>query len=408
MTIDKAELLRMLRARRRGYGLPGAFYNDPAVYALDLDAIFTRHWLCVGAACEIPLPGDYVTIPIGTTSVIVLRDQDSGIRAFFNTCRHRGARICDADRGHIRTLVCPYHRWTYKLSGALAYAPYMPDDFDRGAHGLRQVPVRTLCGAIYICLADDPPDFDRYADAMAPLLAPHRLQDAKLAASIDLIENANWKLAMENSRECYHCATQHRELMRTFLDLYDMADPGQSADIRAFWERCERDGVPSHIAEGPDFRASRLPFTHGARSITMDGEPAVARLLGDVPHNDIGSLRWVHYPTTFNHALGDYAVMVRMLPIGPQQTLVTTKFLVNSEAEEGKDYDLDRLTHVWTVTNEQDKALVERNQAGVNSIGYVPGPYAPAVEAGVIKFVDWYCDKLTRHLHGGSATQAAA
>ena len=213
---------------------------------------------------------------------------------------------------------------------------------------------------------------------------------------------------MENSRECYHCAAQHRPLMKYFLDIYDFKRPEDNALISAYWERMEADGIPSHIAEGPDYRATRLPFTNGAVSTTPDGRAAVGKLLGDVPHGDIGSLRWVHYPSVFNHALGDYAVMVRMLPLTPTTTEVVTKWLVNADAVEGVDYDLARLREIWSITNDEDGALVERNQIGVNSMAYAPGPYSPELEAGVIKFVDWYCEKLARHLGGGQLRTVAA
>ncbi|RYE88604.1 MAG: Rieske (2Fe-2S) protein, partial [Oxalobacteraceae bacterium] len=130
--------------------------------------------------------------------------------------------------------------------------------------------------------------------------------------------------------------------------------------------------------------------------------------LGYARHNDVGSLRTVHYPSTFSHALGDYAVFVRMLPLTPDTTEVCTKWLVNPAAVEGRDYDLPRLRKVWSVTNDEDARLVERNQAGVNSIAYTPGPYAPAMESGVLKFVDWYCDRLARHAGGGQLATVAA
>ena len=130
-------------------------------------------------------------------------------------------------------------------------------------------------------------------------------------------------------------------------------------------------------------------------------------LLANVPHNDVGSLRWVHYPTTFNHALGDYAVLVRLLPLSPTTTEVSTKWLVDRDAVEGRDYALDRLREIWSVTNDEDAALVARNQAGVNSPFYEPGPYSPELEGGVDKFVEWYCGKLERHL-GAPALAAVA
>ena len=386
--------------------LPGRYYTDPAIFALDMEAIFQREWLFAGCTCEVEQPGQYLTVSVGASSIIVVRGGDGALRGFFNTCRHRGFRICDAEHGQAKSLVCPYHRWTYALDGKLTSAMYMPDDFDRAAHALKPVRVRTVGGTIYISMADDPPDFTPYAEAMAPMLAPHQLDRAKVAHKDHLVVEGNWKLMMENSRECYHCATTHRELMRTFLDIYDYSNPREAAEIQAFCDHREAEGLPSHVADGPEYRAARLPFTKGAVSTTMDGKPAVARLLGAVPHNDIGSLRWVHYPTVYNHALGDYAVMVRMLPIDTQRTLVSTTWLVDRDAVEGRDYDRANLTKVWDVTNQQDAALVKRNQLGVNSAGYQPGPYSPTLEAGVIKFVEWYCERMASHL-GEDAAQAS-
>jgi Rieske 2Fe-2S family protein len=391
------DLLNLLRSRKPGYTMPQPFYNDPDIFAADLDAIFHRHWLFVAASCEISQPGEFVTVQIGPTSILLLRDQNGAVRGYFNTCRHRGARIVDAPRGHMRSVTCPYHRWTYALSGELSYAAYMPEEFDRGEFPLRPVHVREVCGTLYVCLADEPPDFSAYADAVTPQLAPHALDKAKLALEVDLIEYGNWKLTMENSRECYHCATSHRDLVKTLLDIYDFRDPSQTQPIVEYWRAWDAAGLPSGVAEGPDFRANRLPLVNGAKSITLDGAPACRKPLGIGPRDVYGSMRWVHYPSTFNHAMDDYAVLVRMLPIAPQETLVTTKFLVNKDAVEGVDYDLQHLSRVWNTTNAEDKALVERNQAGVNSFGYVPGPYSRDLEAGISKFVDWYCAKMQHY-----------
>lgn len=388
----------LLRARRPGHALPGAFYTDPALFDLDMAAIFGREWIFAAAACELPEPGCYVTLDIGRTPVLVLRDRDGQIRGFFNTCRHRGFQLCDAASGRTPALVCPYHRWTYRLDGSLASAKHMPEDFEPADHALLPVHTRVLGGTVYVCLADEPPDFAPYAADLSGQLAPHGLEGARLAASVDLVEQGNWKMVMENSRECYHCATGHKELMLTFLDIYDWKDPDQAAEVAAYWAKWEGGGFGPSITEGPHWRGARLPLTGTARSMTMDGAPACARPLGTGPEGAYGSLRWVHYPSTFNHAITDFAVLVRMLPLGPEQTLVTTKFLVDAHAVEGVDYDVARLTEVWNATNDQDKALVERNQRGVRSVGYRPGPYSPELEAGVVKFVDWYCAQLHAYL----------
>ena len=203
---------------------------------------------------------------------------------------------------------------------------------------------------------------------------------------------------MENSRECFHCPARHHELMHTFLHDYNFDEPGDDAFIHAFWERCASLGLVSETREGDDFRIVRLPLRRSALSSTIDGKSAVSRVLGTMPTNDAGSVRWVHFPSTFNHAFADYAIVVRMLPVSAQETLFTTKWLVHRDAEEGRDYDLQTLIQVWAATNDQDKALVERNQEGVNSAGYLPGPYSRHAEQGVIRFVEWYCGLLGSQL----------
>ena len=401
------DVLRLLRTRPRDHSLPRPFYTDADLFGMDLEAVFHREWLCVAAECEVSAPGQYVALEIGGSPILVVRDNDGALHGFHNSCRHRGSKVVDGACGTAKGLVCPYHRWTYRLDGSLAWAAYMPDTFDKSAHGLQPIHVRAVGGTVFVCLADEPPDIEPYAGALEALLAPHALRNGKVALTERIVVNGNWKLMMENSRECYHCAAQHRPLMKYFLDIYDFKSPDDNAMIRAFWDRMEADGLPCQIAEGPDHRATRLPFTNGGVSTTADGRPAVAKLLGHVPHNDVGSLRWVHYPSVFNHALGDYAVMVRMLPLTPTTTEVCTKWIVNAEAVEGVDYTLERLREIWSVTNAEDGTLVERNQAGVNSIAYRPGPYSPELEAGVIKFVDWYCDKMLRHLGGSRLTAVA-
>ena len=403
----RARLAELLAERRHGFSLPQGFYTDPVVHEADLHAIFYRRWLFVAASCELAEPGAFVTLTVGRSPILLLRNDSGELRAFFNTCRHRGARIVDAPRGKLSVVMCPYHNWTYRLSGELIRARYMPEEFDRTRFPLRPVHVREVGGAVYICLAENPPDFAPYAAAVGRQLAPHALTHAKVAAEVDLVEHGNWKLVMENSRECYHCASGHRDLMRSLLDIYDFANPEAVETIGAYWAAWEGAGLPAGVAEGPDFRASRLPLVNGARSMTIDGELAVKKPLGVEPPGAYGSLRWVHYPSTFNHAIGDYGVLIRILPLGPQETLVTTKFLVARDAVEGVDYDLQRLTEVWNITNAEDKALVERNQAGVNSFGYRPGPYSPALEAGIIKFVEWYCAEMQAYLDGASRYEAS-
>src|SRR2546422_52640 len=116
-----------------------SLYTDPRIFADEMDRIFTRGWVFVGHASEIPRPGDYVTRTLGTQPVIMVRGKDSAVSVLVNRCMHRGTMLCTAGRGATRTFACPYHGWTYDLDGALLGVPYPGGytDFDKSAHGLR-------------------------------------------------------------------------------------------------------------------------------------------------------------------------------------------------------------------------------------------------------------------------------
>jgi len=408
------ELLSALVARRRGFSLDQKFYVDPEYYRLDLGTIFYREWLFVGHDCELTRPGDYLTVQIGDYSIIVVRSRDGSIRAFHNSCRHRGSRICSAERGSAVRLVCPYHNWSYDLDGRLLFARAMGPDFDPKLYGLKSVHCESVAGYVWVCLAPSPPDVAPLRSAMEPFFLPHRLKDAKVAFESVIVENGNWKLVWENNRECYHCSPNHPELCRTFPERPTVSgvtgvvdDPG----IISHWERLEAIGLPSKFALSPDgqFRTTRVPLLRDAVSYTMSGEAAVRHgLSDDVSEPNIGSLLLFHYPTNWSHVMSDHAVTFRVLPLAPTQTQLTTKWLVHKDAVEGVDYTIDNLTLVWKATNDQDRRIIEENQRGICSPAYEPGPYNPMHEGGVVQFVDWYCQAMERGLNRAAKLGAVA
>lgn len=394
-------MLALLNQRRSGYSLTQPFYRDPDIFRLDMETIWYRDWLFAIPACELAKPGSYVTHKVGDYRVIIVRGADNVIRAFHNTCRHRGSVICKAAKGNVPKLVCPYHQWTYELDGTLLWARDMGPDFDASQHGLKPVHCRELAGLIYICLADDAPDFDAFATLVRPYLEPHDLGNAKVAHESSIVESGNWKLVWENNRECYHCSGNHPSLCRTFPEDPSLfgAD-GNSLQLQAHVERMEAQGIPSSFKMSADtqYRVTRMPLIEGAESYTMNGKVAVDKFLGRIADKSAGTLLKFHYPTTWNHFLADHSIVFRVTPIGPMETEVTTKWLVHKDATEGKDYDLQRLTEVWTATNDEDRRVVEDNQLGINSPAYEPGPYSQTQEGGVIGFLDWYCNTLGRRL----------
>lgn len=401
------EMLRLIRNRRPGFSLEQPFYTDPDFFRIDMETIWYRDWLFAGHDCEVAKPGAFFTLQVGDHPVIVVRGRDGQIRAFHNSCRHRGSRVCAAERGTSARLVCPYHQWTYDLDGALVFARQMGEDFDKSQFGLKPVACHSVAGYIFICLAAEPADFAPFAAMMEPYFAPHRLGEAKVAFQSTIVEKGNWKLVWENNRECYHCAGNHPELCKTFPEapaVSGVNGADSDPEMVAHWARCEAAGLPSRfrIDERGQFRATRAPLLGDAVSYTTTGKRAVARNLSDdVATNRIGTLLLYHYPTTWNHVLGDHAVTFRVLPISATATAVTTKWLVHKDAVEGVDYDLETLTHVWTETNDEDRRIVEENALGIRSPAYEPGPYSEVHEGGVIQFVDWYAGFLEPRLAEG-------
>jgi glycine betaine catabolism A len=210
MMVDLDRTRALLRSRLAGHTLPQDFYTDPDIFEFDLEAIYSRSWILVGLEAELPSAGSYLATTIGRSPVVVVRDHEGTLCGFYNTCRHRGAQICEAGRGRKARLVCPYHQWAYRLDGSLQAAGRMQETFDPTAIRLQPVHLENVAGSIYVCLADEPPHFAEFRDRLTPLLAPHHLANAKLAHESTLVERANWKLVMENARECYHCPARIR------------------------------------------------------------------------------------------------------------------------------------------------------------------------------------------------------
>jgi Rieske 2Fe-2S family protein len=411
-TVD--DRVRDLVANRTpGRSLDAAFYTDREVFDLDMAVVFATSWIFAATEAEIPDAGDYVTVDFGPHSVIVIRDDEEKIGAFHNVCRHRGARLLVDREGSVGNIVCAYHQWTYGTDGSLRFAESPPPGFDPSCFGLRSVHARSVAGLIFICLAQEtPPDFDEVAGIIESYALAHNLSKAKVAQQIDLIENGNWKLTMENNRECYHC-TGHPELGANIFPVYGYSPECLPPRLQPAAERLrlateealklyDSLGLKYQAREELDnrptgFRIEREPLDLAGESFTPDGKAAVKRLLADFPTAKLGRLGLHTQPNAWFHILSDHAVTFSALPLSPDKTLVRTTWLVHADAVEGVDYDLEILTHVWRRTNLQDANFVELAQRGVSNPGYVPGPYSPT-EYQVEAFVNWYIKALRTHL----------
>lgn len=401
----REDMADAINTRDRALSLPQAFYNDPMMFRADLEEIFYKEWLFVAMTCELPSKGDYVTVEIGQSPILLVRDAEGGIQAFHNVCRHRGSLICTQHRGKAANLVCPYHQWTYDLKGNLLYAgTEMGENFDKPAHGLKKAHCKVAGGFIFVSLAKNPrDDIDDFLATLKDYMAPYDMANTKIAAESNIVEKANWKLVIENNRECYHCAGSHPELLNTLLEWDDTNDPRATPEFLAQYERdaaaWDAEGIPhKHQSFGNRNRIVRMPLRDGVEVMTLDGKQGCKKTMGRIQNRNLGSMRILHLPNSWNHMQSDHAIVFRVLPISAQQTLVTTKWLVHKDAVEGVDYDPERLRLVWDATNDQDRVLAERNQQGINSVGYQPGPYSQTYEFGVVNFLDWYCDSIAENL----------
>ncbi len=397
---------RLLDEHRPGFTLAQAFYNDPEIYRLDVERIIRPGWMMAGHTCEIPNPGDYFVYAIDGDSLLIVRGDDGQIRALYNTCRHRGSLVCLEAAGHVGKLVCPYHQWTYARDGRLLGCGGMPDDLNRGQWGLLPAQVREVAGLIFVSLAESPLDFEPAYQAMAPQIQPQGLERAKVACQRDYTIGANWKLVWENNRECLHCPVGHPQYVKANYDVASNDDPVALARIEARSQQTEdrwRElGLSVNYRRGgltvfPDqvwYRANRTPLAEGFVTESLDGRP-VAPLMGAYTEHDVGTLRISTLPNFWNHSSSDHSVSTRLTPAGPETTLARVTWLVDQDAVEGRDYQLDQLLPFWQWTSEQDWVLCENNQLGVNSRAYRPGPYSPTKEYNVQGFVRWYLEQLS-------------
>ena len=134
----------------KGHTLPRELYVSDEAFAFDAQVMLKSVWLYACTVAHVKNAGDYFVFELAGNSIIILRGRDNEVRAFWNSCRHRGAKICLEQSGRAPRLMCPYHQWTYGLDGKLLAARSMAEDFVKGDHGLNPVALVNVGGLIFI------------------------------------------------------------------------------------------------------------------------------------------------------------------------------------------------------------------------------------------------------------------
>lgn len=394
----------LLQQDRAGHTLPRELYVGEDAFHFDTQVMLKSVWLYACTAAHVKNPGDYFVFEMGHNAIIIVRGRDNEIRAFWNSCRHRGAKICVEQRGRAPRLMCPYHQWTYGLDGKLLAARSMAEDFDKQDYGLNPVALENVGGLIFICMDENPPSIERVKADIEDQIGIYDIERLKVVVQDNYIEDANWKLVMENNRECYHCDAGHPELI-SVLGTYGfgkgLPEDGE-ADVvddaafdamveakRAQWKDL---GIFRELIEFPDgwwHRMARLPLANGAVTQSIDGKLACKKLIGPFTEPESSSLSVWTQPNSWHHFCCDHVVTFSLTPVAADKTLLRTSWLVHEDAVEGVDYDPDHIAALWRTTNIQDGHFSMLNHQGISSDGYQQGPYA--VEEKLVEdFKDFY------------------
>lgn len=390
----------LIAMHRPGHGLARPFYLDPAIFERDMERLFRRHWHCLAHASVIPEAGDFELFRLGDEQVILSRAADGAVHAMLNVCRHRGAEVCTKPKGKARFFVCPYHAWTYANDGSLRAARLMPKDFDRAAHGLKKLHVRVAEGLVFVSFADTPLEFAPIEQALRTSCGQYGWGDARVAHRETYALDANWKLAVENYVECYHCGPAHPEYSQTHaleqpLERIEALNADMEARTCALGiDVVSGDRWQNSAAGQEAIHTFRYALYDGVATGSQDGRP-VAPLMGRFTDYD-GGVTSIHLGgTSFLVCYPDHGMIYRFVPKTVDSCEMELVWLVRGDAEAGRDYDLDRLTWLWKVTTDEDKKIIEHTARGVRSHYFVPGPIAP-MEQNELRYINWYLDELSR------------
>jgi glycine betaine catabolism A len=345
--------------------LPTRWYRSEEIFRLEKERIFWREWMCVCRAEEIQGPGAHRVIDVLGESILLVRNREGELRAFYNVCRHRGSRLCRDGAGNGapptsgvmagRGIVCPYHNWTYDLDGKLVAAPHLRglSAADKQMLGLHPVGVDTWGGFVFVNLT--PAGGKSLAAQLGGIVERTRnypLAELRIGHTLRYQVAANWKAICENYNECYHCGPVHPELC---------------AVVPAF-----REGGGGNL----DW-ARGIPHRPGAYTFTSSGTTTrrpFPSLSADERERHKGELS---YPNLFMSFACDHVAAFILEPRGAERTDITCHFLFEPHEIEKPGFEPADTVDFWDIVNRQDWSICESVQSGMSSRVHQFGYYAP-------------------------------
>ncbi len=372
-------------------GLPSEWYFDPGIFEREMEAIWTREWLYVGRSEEVAERRDYKVVSIGDERIVLARDLEGRLRAFHNTCRHRGSILCTEDRGSFEggSIVCPYHAWTYSLDGRLIATPHQLEsaDFDMGDYSLYGVAAGEWGGFMFVNLAgEDAEPLESTLDNVPERFANFRTERLKVGVSETYEMNVNWKVFWENFSECFHCPSVHPELSKVVpifgqgllseLDLPPSLRPNREIEV------------------DPATGRSKPVLGEGMVTWTMDGTTDVP-YFPDLTDEEkaLGHSFAVIRPSWFVAFHPDFLRVGQITARGPERTDLIVEWLFQESVLADREFDAREHVSLGILITEQDAQVCEYNQQGLRSNRHANGVLAPQ-EYGVASIHDWVRERL--------------
>jgi glycine betaine catabolism A len=346
-------------------GLPARWYYDDTQYRRELDAFWYRGWVVACREEELSSPGDWRTVSIGSQKILLLKDEKGGLRAFHNTCRHRGSILCEKEIGKFARgrIVCPYHAWTYDLEGRLVGTPRRMEtpDFKAQDYPLFEVSLDTWGGFVFVNLARG-----KGTAGLQEKYRNYNFQNLRIGKRIVADVKANWKLLAENFAECFHCPPVHPELCRVVTAYQDAGAWG--------------------LGKQPEYKPE---YKAGAQTLTMDGSARLAPFSGlNEKERQTLYIAETVLPNLFLNIQPDYVNSHMMFPTGPESVRIVYDWLFEPRHLPLSKADLGHYTELWEVTNAQDARNCEWQQQGVHALPFEHGHYVPQ-EFDAHRFAQW-------------------
>lgn len=354
--------------------LSSAEYCSDEVFAAERERLFHGGWM-LALRADTLATGNRRVIEIAGESILVTRDLDGTLHAFANVCRHRGARLCDADSDSRQgTLMCPYHAWTYALDGRLIATPHLGDeDVDRAALSLWRVALEQWQGFVFVCLAAEPPSFADWLQRHAPDLLDltrYRFDGLQVAVTTRAEVAANWKIIIENYQECLHCTRVHPELVE-IVPTY-------------------RSG---HVLD-PARPDGGVTLAGGGNSFSRTGRADLPVLPG-LSDLDATTYRGCTvFPNAFVDVTGTSVILTTMFPVAADRTVVTAEYLFAPETIVAPGFDPTPIVEFSELVAAQDFDVCERVQRGVGSRFFTHGVLTPK-DDWVIHYTKHYAESMS-------------